>query len=70
VPALQDRLDQLRGKGMRSGLGRRRYLEYLSSLDDFSAGIRALHRLTQPLATNRGTDAAREMLAAIVLSPK
>src|SRR5437660_9142534 len=30
-------------------LGRnRRYLEYLSSLDDFSAGIRALDRLTQP----------------------
>ena len=26
----------------------RRYLEYLSSLDDFSAGIRALDRLTQP----------------------
>jgi hypothetical protein len=26
----------------------RRYLEYLSSLDDFSAGIRALNRLTQP----------------------
>src|SRR5205807_3488892 len=25
----------------------RRYLEYLSSLDDFSAGIRALDRLTQ-----------------------
>jgi len=30
----------------------RRYLEYLSSLDDFSAGIRALHRLTQPRAIN------------------
>ena len=26
----------------------RRYLEYLSSMDDFSAGIRALDRLTQP----------------------
>jgi hypothetical protein len=26
----------------------RRYLEYLSSLDDFSAGIRAFDRLTQP----------------------
>src|SRR5260370_24940794 len=26
----------------------RRYLEFLSSLDDFSAGIRALDRLTQP----------------------
>jgi hypothetical protein len=26
----------------------RRCLEYLSSLDDFSAGIRALDRLTQP----------------------
>jgi hypothetical protein len=26
----------------------RRYLEYLSSLDDFAAGIRALDRLTQP----------------------
>src|ERR1700726_1698959 len=26
----------------------RRYLEYLSSLDDFSAGIRTLDRLTQP----------------------
>ena len=26
----------------------RRYLEYLASLDDFSAGIRALDRLTQP----------------------
>jgi hypothetical protein len=26
----------------------RRYLEYLSSLDDFSAAIRALDRLTQP----------------------
>jgi len=30
----------------------RRYLEYLSSLDDFSAGIRALHRLTQPRPLN------------------
>lgn len=30
----------------------RRYLEYLSSLDDFSAGIRALNRLTQPRAIN------------------
>ncbi|MBV8420443.1 MAG: hypothetical protein JOZ26_10565 [Hyphomicrobiales bacterium] len=30
----------------------RRYLEYLSSLDDFSAGIRALDRLTQPRAIN------------------
>ncbi len=26
----------------------RRYLEYLSSLDDFSAGVRALDRLAQP----------------------
>ena len=26
----------------------RRYLEYLSSLDDFSTGIRTLDRLTQP----------------------
>ena len=26
----------------------RRYLEYFSSLDDFSAGIRALNHLTQP----------------------
>jgi hypothetical protein len=30
----------------------RRYLEYLSSLDDFSAGIRALNRLTQPRPVN------------------
>ena len=30
----------------------RRYLEYLSSLDDFSAGIRALDRLTQPPPVN------------------
>ena len=30
----------------------RRYLEYLSSLDDFSAGIRALDRLTQPRPIN------------------
>jgi len=29
-----------------------RYLEYLSSLDDFSAGIRALDRLTQPRPVN------------------
>jgi hypothetical protein len=28
----------------------RRYLEYLSTLDDFSAGLRALDRLTQPRA--------------------
>jgi hypothetical protein len=28
------------------------YLEYLSSLDDFSAGIRALDRLTQPRPVN------------------
>ena len=33
----------------------RRYLEYLSSLDDFSAGIRALDRLTQPRAVNGRT---------------
>lgn len=26
----------------------RRYLDFLSALDDFSAGVRALHRLTQP----------------------
>ena len=31
----------------------RRYLEYLSSLDDFSAGIRALDRLTQSRPVNR-----------------
>src|SRR6476619_5561428 len=30
----------------------RRYLEYLSSLDDFSAGIRALDRFTQPRPVN------------------
>jgi hypothetical protein len=30
----------------------RRYLEYLSSLDDFSAGVRALDRLTQPRPVN------------------
>jgi hypothetical protein len=30
----------------------RRYLEYLSSLDDFSAGIRVLDRLTQARAIN------------------
>ena len=30
----------------------RRYLEYLSSLDDFSAGIRMLDRLTQPRPAN------------------
>jgi len=30
----------------------RRYLQYLSSLDDFSAGIRALDRLTQPRPVN------------------
>jgi len=33
----------------------RRYLEYLSTLDDFSAGIRALNRLTQPRAVNGRT---------------
>jgi len=33
----------------------RRYLEYLSSLDDFSAGIRALDRLTQPRAVKGRT---------------
>ena len=33
----------------------RRYLEYLSSLDDFSAGIRALDRLTQPRSHNGRT---------------
>jgi hypothetical protein len=33
----------------------RRYLEYLSRLDDFSAGIRALHRLTQPRPVNGRT---------------
>ena len=33
----------------------RRYLEYLSSLDDFSAGIRTLDRLTQPRAVNGRT---------------
>ena len=33
----------------------RRYLEYLSSLDDFSAGIRALDRLTRPRLVNGGT---------------
>ena len=33
----------------------RRYLEYLSSLDDFSAGIRALDRLTQPRPVNGRT---------------
>ena len=30
----------------------RRYLEYLSSLDDFSAGIRVLDRLTRPRLVN------------------
>jgi hypothetical protein len=30
----------------------RRYLEYLSSLDDFSAGVRELKRLTQPCPLN------------------
>ena len=35
--------------------GNRRYLEYLSSLDDFSAGIRALDRLTQPRAVKGRT---------------
>ena len=33
----------------------RRYLEYLSSLDDFSAGIRTLDRLTQPRAVKGHT---------------
>jgi hypothetical protein len=33
----------------------RRYLEYLSSLDDFSAGVRALDRLTQPRPINGRT---------------
>ena len=33
----------------------RSYLEYLSSLDDFSAGIRALDRLTQPRLVNGRT---------------
>jgi len=33
----------------------RRYLEYLSSLDDFSAGIRTLDRLTQPRAVKGRT---------------
>jgi DNA-binding MarR family transcriptional regulator len=51
----------------------RRYLEYLSSLDDFSAGIRALDRLTQPRPVNgrnlRGLNffnrAERTLLAAL-----
>ena len=51
----------------------RRYLEYLSSLDDFSAGLRALDRLTQPRPFNgrniRGLNffsrAEQTMLAAL-----
>ena len=40
-----------------AGLGgcNRRYLEYLSSLDDSSAGIRALDRLTRPRPVKGGT---------------
>ena len=45
IYSLNDLRDILRGCN-------RRYLEYLSSLDDFSAGIRALDRLTQPRAIN------------------
>ena len=45
IYSLNDLRDILRGCN-------RRYLEYLSSLDDFSAGIRALHRLTQPRVIN------------------
>jgi hypothetical protein len=45
IYSLNDLRDILRGCN-------RRYLEYLSSLDDFSAGLRALHRLTQPRAIN------------------
>jgi hypothetical protein len=39
-----------------AGLGgcNRRYLEYLSSLDDSSAGIRALDRLTRPRPVKGG----------------
>jgi hypothetical protein len=51
----------------------RRYLEYLSSLDDFSTGIRTLDRLTQPHPvkgrTVRGLNffsrAERALLAAL-----
>ena len=32
----------------------RRYLAFLSALDDFSAGVRALDRLTQPRKTTIG----------------
>jgi hypothetical protein len=45
IYSLNDLRDILRGCN-------RRYLEYLSSLDDFSAGIRALDRLTHPRAIN------------------
>src|ERR1700751_2032551 len=45
IYSLKDMRDILRGCN-------RRYLEYLSSLDDFPAGIRALDRLTQPRAIN------------------
>ena len=45
IYSLNDLRDILRGCN-------RRYLEYLSSLDDFSTGIRALDRLTQPRAVN------------------
>jgi hypothetical protein len=45
IYSLNDLRDILRGCN-------RRYLEYLSSLDDFSAGLCALHRLTQPRAIN------------------
>src|SRR5205807_3888712 len=42
----------------------RRYLEYLSSLDDFSTGIRALDRLTQPVRSKAETSRASTFSAA------
>jgi hypothetical protein len=45
IYSLNDCLTSLRGCN-------RRYLEYLSGLDDFWAGIRAPDRLTQPRAIN------------------
>src|SRR6202035_4648982 len=42
----------------------RRYLEYLSSLDDFAAGIRALDRLTQPRSVKGSTSTAATFSAA------
>jgi hypothetical protein len=44
----------------------RRYLKHLSALDDFSAGVRALNRLTEP---RRSAGAARTTLTGSPVTP-